>query len=114
MTTLRRLLLLSAAALLLPFLPCVSAATLSWAPSTGDVGGYYVYYGTTAYSTISRIDVGGSTRYDLDALPLSAGVNYHFWVTAYNAAGESRPSQTISYTRGDSTPPAPPSGLTAN
>jgi hypothetical protein len=90
------------------------AATISWAPSTGETSGYYLHYGTSAYSAIKKINVGNKTQYNLDAIPLTSGKKYYFWVTAYNAAGESKPTQAIPYTRGDTTPPSPPKGLTSN
>ncbi len=91
-----------------------AAATISWAPSTGETNGYYLYYGTSAYSAIKKINVGNKTQYNLDVISLTSGKKYYFWVTAYNTAGESSPTQAIPYTRGDTTPPSPPKGLISN
>ena len=88
------------------------AAKLIWDASSGTVDGYKVYYGTTATPSNSKT-VGNVTSYNLDNLPLSENVQYYLTLTAYNSAGESAPSLPVIYTPGDSTPPFPPSGLTA-
>jgi hypothetical protein len=95
-------------------IPTLQAATLSWASSSGEVDGYYLFYGKTTSTPIKKINVGNKTQYNLDTISLTAGVKYYFWVTAYNAAGESNPTAPIAYSRGDSTPPSPPKGLLAD
>ena len=88
------------------------AATLVWNASSGTVDGYVVYWGTNASDRSNSTDVGNSTLYDLDNLPLSEGVTYYLSVAAYNAAGESPPCAPVVYIPGDNTPPLPPLGLT--
>lgn len=101
--------------LILVISPIVTAdaATLNWDPSSGEVDGYKVYYGTNASSPSKSVDVGNVTKYTLDNLPLAEKTQYYFCVTAYNAAGESPPCDPVAYTQQDNTPPAPPKGLTA-
>lgn len=90
-----------------------SAAKLAWDPSTGDVQGYRLYYGTSASNYTNNVNVGNVTEYNIDSLPLQEGVTYYFAVKAYNAAGESAFSNQVSWTRGDTTPPDPPQGVSA-
>ncbi len=90
-----------------------AAGTLTWDASSGTVQGYRVYYGTTSggpYSNSSS--VGTATSYSLNSLPLQQSVNYYLVVRAYNQAGESPNSNQVSYTATDTTPPAPPQGVT--
>ena len=89
------------------------AATLNWNASGGTVDGYRVYYGTNMTNPSNTIDVGNTTQYNIDALPLSENTQYYFCVSAYNTAGESDPCAPVAYTPADTTPPAPPVGLTA-
>jgi hypothetical protein len=84
------------------------AASLVWDANTDTVDGYKVYYGTSAASPSDTVDVANVTQYSLDRLPLAEGVEYHFSVTAYNAAGESDRSATVGFTPADQTPPLPP------
>ena len=86
------------------------AETLVWSPSSGNVDGYNVYYGTSPGDQSSSVDAGNATQYDLNNLPLSEGVTYYICVSAYNTAGESPPCPPVVFTPGDSTPPAPPLG----
>ena len=87
-------------------------ASLVWDASSGTVTGYNVYYGTSPDDQSNYRDVGNTTQYDLNHLPLSEGVTYYLSISAYNAAGESLPCTPVVFTPGDNTPPAPPSGLT--
>ena len=89
-----------------------SAADLVWDASSGTVDGYKVHYGTSSTPS-NTVDVGNTTKYDIDALPLSENTQYYFCVSAYNSVGESDPCQTVAYTSADSTPPTPPTGLIA-
>jgi hypothetical protein len=91
----------------------VSAATLVWDPSSGTVDGYNVYYGTSATSPGQSVNVGDTTQYSIDSLPLSENVQYYLCVSAYNTAGESAPCAPVAYTPADTTPPTPPVGLVA-
>lgn len=92
--------------------PMVDAATLVWDASSGTVEGYRVHYGTSSGNPSSSVDVGSTTQYDLNNLPLSEGVTYYICVSAYNTAGESQPCAPVAFTPGDNTPPLPPLGLT--
>jgi uncharacterized membrane protein len=101
--------LLAAAALLcLATASSAGAATLQWDPGGGVADGYKIHYGTSASTPSQTIDVGSVTQYSIDHLPLQENVEYFFSVSAYNAAGESPPCQSIAYTPEDSTPPPPP------
>jgi hypothetical protein len=91
-----------------------SATNLVWDASSGTVDGYKVYYGTNASNPSTSVDVGNSTQYNIDTLPLSENTQYFFCVSAYNTAGESNPCPPVAYTPADTTPPAPPIGLVAD
>lgn len=94
------------------FIPTAgSAATLVWDASSGTVDGYNVHYGTSSGNPSSMVDVGNTTQYDLNNLPLSEGITYYICVSAYNTAGESQPCAPVAFTPGDNTPPLPPLGL---
>jgi hypothetical protein len=90
-----------------------SAATLVWDASTGTVDGYRVHYGTSPTNHPNTVDVGSTTQYSIDSLPLSENTQYYFCVSAYNTAGESDPCAPVAYTPADTTPPTPPVGLVA-
>ena len=94
-------------------IPVVSAATLVWDASSGTVDGYKVHYGTSPTNHPNTVDVGSTTQYAIDTLPLSENTQYYFCVSAYNSAGESGRCAPVAYTPADSTPPAPPVGLSA-
>lgn len=88
-----------------------SAATLVWNPSSGTVDGYRVHYGTSIGNPTGSVDVGDTTQYSIDTLPLSENTQYFFCISAYNTAGESDPCAPVAYTPADTTPPVPPVGL---
>lgn len=90
-----------------------SSATLIWDASTGTVEGYNVHYGTSSGNPTATVDVGNTTQYNIDSLPLSENTQYYFSVSAYNTAGESAPCSPVAYTPADTTPPQPPNGLEA-
>ena len=100
----RRLILIVAFwfVLLAPF--SAFGASLVWDASTGTVDGYIIYYtdGTNQYN----YNNGQSLSCDLSNLNLAPGVEYTFTVRAYNAAGESGDSNSITYTREPFVPPA--------
>ena len=88
-----------------------AAATLQWNASSGTVDGYKVYYGTSSSAPSSSVTVGNVTQYKIDSLPLSENTQYYFCVSAFNSAGESAMCAPVAYTPADSTPPAPPVGV---
>ena len=59
-------------------------ATLAWDPSTGNVGGYRLYYGQTSGNYMSNINTGNQTSHTVAGL--TAGITYYFAVTAYDSA----------------------------
>ncbi len=91
----------------------VYGETLAWDPGSGEITGYRIYYGTTPNNYSENLEVGNVTEYKLDPLPLEAGTTYYFAVKAYNGAGESEFSNSVSWTVKDTTPPLPPKGLKA-
>jgi hypothetical protein len=75
----------------------VRTITLSWnASPSADVLGYRVYYGTRSGQYSQLIDAGNHTTVDLPNLV--EGTTYFFVVTAYNAAGESFPTDELTHT----------------
>jgi chitinase len=72
-----------------------TAATLSWAASTGTVTGYHVYEGTTLKTTVT----GTSTTIS----GLTACTSHTYSVKAYNSAGESGAATTSLTTTGCTT-----------
>lgn len=108
----RALLIPVAAAVLSGYPALILAETIVWNTSSGAVDGYIVYWGTSPNDRSNSRNVGDSTQYDLNGLPLSEGVAYYLSVSAYNAAGESPPCTPVVFTPGDNTPPLPPVGLT--
>ena len=91
----------------------VYAANLVWSPSNGSVDGYKIYYGTSSSYPSNSMDVGNTTQYSLNQLPLDEKTQYFFCVSAYNSSGESAPCAPVAYTPADTTPPSPPVGLIA-
>lgn len=93
-------------ALLLGFSILPSRAVLvAWDPNPPSEGveGYRVYYSVGGV-TYGPIPAGMFTT---NALPnLAPGVTHTIWVTAFNAAGESDPSESIQYTPPAGTPPS--------
>jgi N-acetylmuramoyl-L-alanine amidase len=73
---------------------------LSWsAPPYGGYGahqaqGYYIYKSDDGFSWDNGIDIGNVLSYDYSA-DLIQGQDYYFRVSAYNAGGESFPSETV-------------------
>jgi len=64
----------------------MASVTLTW-DAVSNAGGYFIYYGASAGSYTSRIDVGNVTTYTVQGL--TEGAAYHFATTAYDAQGES-------------------------
>jgi hypothetical protein len=71
-----------------------SLVRLAW--DANGAAGYRVYYGTSSGSYTSVHDVGGMSTATVS--DLAVGVTYYFVVTAYNDAGESSPSNEVSFT----------------
>lgn len=101
------------AVMVLSFPPLSLADTLHWTPSKGKVDGYKIYWGQNKKRPAKSRKVGKRVAYNLNKLPLKEGVTYHISVSAYNSAGESKRSNSVVYTQGDNTPPAPPQDLGA-
>ncbi|MEW6102185.1 MAG: SpvB/TcaC N-terminal domain-containing protein [Candidatus Omnitrophota bacterium] len=81
-----------------------ASVTLNWSVSTG-VTGYKVKYGTVSGNYPTVIDVGNVTTRQITGL--TNGIAYYFIVTAYNAYGESSPSNEKSATPQVVAPNAP-------
>src|SRR5262245_8625107 len=79
-----------------PTLAMGATATLQWNPNVEpDVAGYKVYREPTPGVYDTTIDVGRVTRFTDPSL--SDLTPYYYAVTAYNAAGESSPSNEVSF-----------------
>ena len=91
--------------------PVYAGTVLTWDASTGTVTGYRIFYGTSSGNYTGIEEAGSVTLYPLSNLPLAEEATYYFVVKAYNAAGESDPSNEVTYYCPDSTPPVPPQGL---
>lgn len=92
-------------------LTAFAAPRLAWDPSTGQVDGYKIYYGTSSGHYTGSRDVGLVTEYPLTNLNLTEKQTYFFVAKAYNTAGESAGSNEVSYTVPDNTPPSIPTGV---
>lgn len=84
------------------------AATLVWdAPTGGSVpDGYVVFFKDVATGTIYSKTVTGATQVDMALLNVAPGKAYDYYVTAYNVAGMSGPSNIVTDTRPAYVPPA--------
>ena len=73
------------------------SVTLAWDTSPDpSIAGYKLHYGTTSENPSQTNDVGKTTTATVSNL--NDGTTYFFTVTAYNMAGESQPSNQVSYT----------------
>ncbi len=97
--------------LLLSVYSAYAGTMLTWDASTGTVTGYRIYYGISSGNYTGIEEAGNVTQYSLTNLPLQEETTYYFVVRAYNDAGESEPSNEVTYYCPDSTPPVPPQGL---
>jgi hypothetical protein len=91
--------------------PVYAGTVLTWDASTGTLSGYRIYYGTSSGNYSGMEETGNVTQYSLSNLPLQEKTSYYFVVRAFNSAGESDPSNEVTYYCPDSTPPVPPQGL---
>jgi len=91
--------------LLIPFESIAADVTLAWEPSSSQVDGYRIYYGTTEGVYPDSIDVGNVTQYTVTGL--QDDIRYYFVTRAYNADGESDDSNYVSWINltSDSDPP---------
>ena len=86
--------------------PSANSATLTWSPSRdntngtvlADLGGYYIYYGTSADALTRIVSVAtGANSFTIDGL--SPGTQYYFSIAAFNSAGQqSAGSEVVSKT----------------
>jgi len=76
---------------------------LAWDPSSGEVSGYRIYYGTSPGNHPTKVEVGNVTEYTVTGL--EEGRTYYFVARAYNDYGESGDSNEVAWTAADTTPP---------
>jgi Fibronectin type III domain len=79
--------------------------TLVWDANTNDVDGYRLHYGTRSGSYTRQLDVGLATTATVTGL--TDATTYFFVINAYNASGESPPSNEVSDDP-NATPTPPP------
>ena len=89
-------------AMVLMFCGSAQAATLQWDHAGAD--GFIMYY-TDQTNNYNYNVVGDVREVDLDILQVTPGVEYTYYVTAYNSSGESGPSNTVTHTVGVFSPP---------
>lgn len=75
----------------------VSSIALAWDSSlSNNIASYRIYRSTFATSGFTRIADGVLTTNYVDSAALTAGTTYYYYVTAYDTANESIPSNTAS------------------
>lgn len=99
--------------MLLMFYSVSFAASLSWELIPGEeITGFRIYYGKDIQDLQLYDEVSDSTQeYSFDKFQLVPLEEYYFAISAYNSAGESDLSNSVSYISGETTPPTPPTGL---
>ena len=94
-----------------------AGVTLAWDPpeegSGGPVEGYMLYWGTISGIYPNSKDVGNVNQETISGLDEDSP--YFFVVKAYNGGGTNigPPSNEISWSYSDTTPPLPPEGVEA-
>jgi titin len=79
--------------------PSAGAVDLTWsAPSTGDVHGYKVFYGTSSTPATQFSGTLGPETTSTSVTGLANGVRYYFGIKAVNLAGDSPLSNVLSAT----------------
>lgn len=79
-----------------PHHPTISSVTLAWdASTTADVSGYRLWIGFAPGAETQPNDVGNTLT---TTVQITTGTTYYFVVTAYDATGESLPSNEAAYT----------------
>jgi len=115
----RRLIFIGTAILIffvaVPFIHA-AGVDLAWdAPSSGGtVAGYKVYWKAAggSYSDANSMAVVGKTSCTVSGL--DEAKQYYFIVKAYNDAGMSPPSNEVTWSYSDATPPAQVQGIQAS
>jgi hypothetical protein len=88
----------------MPAVAFAGSVTVAWDASSGAVDGYRVYFRPEAGGTASARTLWGPiTSFTVDGL--QTGQRYVLWVTAFNAAGESSPSASVTGAATDTLPP---------
>ena len=86
-----------------------NAASLAWDyTDSSNVTGWVCYYQATADTSKTysyMLNDPAARTMDISALQLIPGTEYNIWLTAYNTAGESGPSNTVDFTSPAFTPP---------
>jgi hypothetical protein len=81
------------------------SVTLEWDSDISSVVGYRLHHGTSSGIYSDTIEVGKTNSATLSNL--AAAKTHYFVVTAYNAVGESAPSNEVSFTTSPTQTPTP-------
>lgn len=89
--------------------------TLAWDANTDNATGYIVYYQHADDPIYSEVVQGReNTTLAISNGKFQPGLEYSFWVTAYNSAGESEPSNTVTWTAPEYIPENNPAPIIIN
>ena len=77
-----------------------SAVSLGWSANTDSATGYILYYQQAGATDIYSEAIQGreTVTYTVDNSKFQPGEDYSFWLTAYNTAAESGPSNVVPWT----------------